>query len=371
MKANIFYSWQSDLPSNRRFLEKCIKKGINRLNQERGLLAVLDRDTKNELGSPSISDTVFRKIDRSKFFICDISLIGETNRHPNDNVLIELGYAIKVLGWDKIICLFDRRTGNVEELPFDINHNRITSFDSNNNGEVNRISSIIHLNINSSFVNGQLFNPIEDHVKKKIDYIVINIVRNIVNILKFEQSVNYSTFLVELDNYSVEELSEIITKTETLGFYYRFDYEEYQVKLETILDKLLSCDYFINSWREAVINFINWIDMWTHSIEEHFSPGLLIEVAPTDYRIKKMAYENSANPRNSVILMKHIEKDKFRVIQGGFLSNTSQADQRVVIDKKYALLIATRIKELLHNINFWMNESGDEFVLDPKYYVIG
>lgn len=369
MKANVFYSWQSDLPSNRHFIEKCIDKGVKSLNRERRLLAVLDRDTKNELGSPNIVDTVFRKIDRSKFFICDISMIGDSN-HPNDNVLIELGYAIKVLGWSKIICLFDRQSGNIEELPFDVNHNRITAFDSTRDGELERISKIIYLNINNLFANGQLFNPIEDHLKKKIDYVVINILRNIINIFKFEQIVNYSAFLVELDNYSIEELSEIIGKAETLGFYYRFDYEEYQVKLEAILDKLLSCDYFINSWREAVINFIDWIDMWTHSTEAHFSPDLLIEVSPTDYRIKFMNAENPGNPPKSVILMKHIEKDKYRVAQGGFIRDISLVDKKVVLNKKYSLLIATRIRELLHSIDFWMSESGDEFILDPHYYVI-
>lgn len=47
---------------------------------------------------------------------------------PNPNVMIELGYAIKSLGWDRIILLYDKDLGEIEELPFDINHRRITSF---------------------------------------------------------------------------------------------------------------------------------------------------------------------------------------------------------------------------------------------------
>lgn len=47
---------------------------------------------------------------------------------PNPNVMIELGYAIKSLDWDRIILLYDKDFGEIEELPFDINHRRITSF---------------------------------------------------------------------------------------------------------------------------------------------------------------------------------------------------------------------------------------------------
>ena len=43
-------------------------------------------------------------------------------------MLIELRFAIKVLGWSKIICLFNAKRGKIEELPFDINHNRLTSY---------------------------------------------------------------------------------------------------------------------------------------------------------------------------------------------------------------------------------------------------
>ena len=68
---------------------------------------------------------------------------------PNPNVLIELGYAIKTLGWSKIICLFNSQTGKIEDLPFDINHNRVTAYTSNLENK-KRISEIISLNSLSS-----------------------------------------------------------------------------------------------------------------------------------------------------------------------------------------------------------------------------
>ena len=75
-----------------------------------------DRDTLGLLGSPDISISIFEKIDKCALFIADISNITSTDKRtiPNPNVLIELGYAINILGWDRIICFFDITTGNVE-----------------------------------------------------------------------------------------------------------------------------------------------------------------------------------------------------------------------------------------------------------------
>ena len=39
--------------------------------------------------------------------------------------------AIKVLGWDRIVLLYNKDFGEIEELPFEINYRRITSFSLN------------------------------------------------------------------------------------------------------------------------------------------------------------------------------------------------------------------------------------------------
>ena len=103
MKASIFYSWQANLPTktNRNFLENGIKKAAKMTQNERGLLVVVDRDTKGMMGSPSIIESIYRKIDNCQLFVCDVSFIGSNTLQPNANVLVELGYAIKTLGWKK------------------------------------------------------------------------------------------------------------------------------------------------------------------------------------------------------------------------------------------------------------------------------
>lgn len=72
----IFYSWQSDLPGseNRYFIQECIEKAASTM---RNVINVeVDRDTKNELGSPDIVNTIFAKIDECDLFVADISIIN-------------------------------------------------------------------------------------------------------------------------------------------------------------------------------------------------------------------------------------------------------------------------------------------------------
>jgi hypothetical protein len=157
MKDNfvVFYSWQSDLKgkSNRNLINNCIEKAIRDLKKnvptDFQLEINLDRDTMNKSGSPSISNTIFDKIDVSDIFIADVTLINNSflNRtlksriNPNPNVLIELGYAINKLGWERIICVNNIKFGKNEMLPFDIRGHRITSYDSLKNNCKDQLKS--------------------------------------------------------------------------------------------------------------------------------------------------------------------------------------------------------------------------------------
>lgn len=127
--CRIFFSWQSDVKQSRSFISNCLKKIPQKL---KGLSIIeIDRDTEGIAGSPNIEDTIFNKIDSCDIFVADITIINKDyagRKTPNPNVLIELGYAIKALGWDHIILLYDEEYGSIEELPFDINHQRMTKY---------------------------------------------------------------------------------------------------------------------------------------------------------------------------------------------------------------------------------------------------
>ena len=136
----IFYSWQSDLPGNktRNFIRRCIDDAIAFAGASETIEAIRDEATKDTTGSPNIVTTLFSKIDDCDLFIADVSLCftgdekkeqdgKEMIKHsPNPNVLLELGYAAKTLGWERVICLCNTDFGS--DYPFDIAQNRRTPY---------------------------------------------------------------------------------------------------------------------------------------------------------------------------------------------------------------------------------------------------
>lgn len=132
-KFTIFYSWQSDLPGNKtkNFIRECIDGAIELAQESEAIEAERDEATTGTTGSPNIVTTLFSKIDNCDLFIADLSLcFTETckgqKKSPNPNVLLELGYAVKTLDWERVICLCNTDYG--DKYPFDIAHNRITDF---------------------------------------------------------------------------------------------------------------------------------------------------------------------------------------------------------------------------------------------------
>ena len=135
MPHTIFYSWQSDLPNptNRNFIQNSLESAIKDLKSDGSLTVdpVLDRDTTGVPGSPDIGQTIFYKIDQAAAFVCDVSIInGGSNRRrvPNPNVLIELGYALKSLGPDRVIMVMNTAFGRPESLPFDLRQKRVITY---------------------------------------------------------------------------------------------------------------------------------------------------------------------------------------------------------------------------------------------------
>ncbi|HWP68372.1 MAG TPA: hypothetical protein VN437_03645, partial [Rectinemataceae bacterium] len=139
-QATVFYSWESDLPgkSTRNLIEGCLNRAIEQLGREDDLDVdpSLDRDTKGATGSPVIFDTILEKIDNCTAFVADVSIINSGNvkqdnrarRTANPNVLIELGYAIKSCGWDRILPVCNEHFGKIEQLPFDIPERRVIPY---------------------------------------------------------------------------------------------------------------------------------------------------------------------------------------------------------------------------------------------------
>ena len=131
----IFYSWQSDLPNstNRGFIQTALERAAQSIGNDPAIAVepVVDRDTAGVPGSPDIADTIFEKIDSCQVFVCDVSIINSHDSQrstPNPNVLLELGFALKRLGWPYIIMIFNSAFSPIERLPFDLRTKRVTVY---------------------------------------------------------------------------------------------------------------------------------------------------------------------------------------------------------------------------------------------------
>lgn len=135
-EINIFYSWQSDLDreTNQKAIRIVLKKVATNLEENFDEFVVtVDEATREVEGSPEIPTTILNKINNCDIFVCDLTTVNnDTNdkrKMPNPNVTFELGYAVSILGWDRIIMLFNKNYGDFEtELPFDLEKRRIVSF---------------------------------------------------------------------------------------------------------------------------------------------------------------------------------------------------------------------------------------------------
>lgn len=132
--CNIFYSWQSDLPNatNRGFIQRALENAAKVIRDDNSIQVepVVDRDTAGVPGAPDIAETIFAKIERSQVFVCDVSIVnsGSKRPSPNPNVLIELGFARKALGSDRIVMIMNTSFGGPEILPFDLRQRRVVTY---------------------------------------------------------------------------------------------------------------------------------------------------------------------------------------------------------------------------------------------------
>lgn len=136
MQTTVFFSWQADTPreSGRQFIERALERAAKRIGHDTDVEEAvrelqIDRDTKGAPGSPPVVETIFRKIDKAAVFVPDLTFVG--NRRdgrptPNPNVLVEYGWALKSLGYSRIIPVMNTAFGkpSAETMPFDMIHLR-------------------------------------------------------------------------------------------------------------------------------------------------------------------------------------------------------------------------------------------------------
>jgi hypothetical protein len=138
MPRTLFFSWQSDTSARigLEFIEEALGLAIAALAEDAAIEKairdeglIVDRDTQGVPGVPPIVDTIFSKIDQAAIFVPDLTFVGKRIDGlptPNPNVLVEYGWALKSLGFARIIPIMNVAFGEPtpETMPFDMRHLR-------------------------------------------------------------------------------------------------------------------------------------------------------------------------------------------------------------------------------------------------------
>jgi len=138
MEYKIFIAWQNQNKKVSTFIKKQLKKAKEEmLNRHNIHIHIIFSPTQEESGSPFIFEKILEQIVTCDVFIGDLTPIFKTPEGKlisNPNVMYETGIAISMIGENSIILLMenDNNTNKIDDLCFDINHNRITPISLSN-----------------------------------------------------------------------------------------------------------------------------------------------------------------------------------------------------------------------------------------------
>lgn len=381
MNNTIFYSWQSDLPndSNRGFIESCLIKALKKISSISpfSIDFVVDRDTKNETGTPDIADSIFKKISKAKIFVADISIINSDysgRKSPNPNVLLELGYASRFLGWDKIFCFYNLDYGKIKDLPFDLKQKRPITYSLK--GKVksdvrDELSKIVAASILKLHNAGSLFNVVDDYVKEKIDTELLTISNHLSKILfgYSEKSIMERTGI--LLNLSDEEIAEHLYQNKQIGFQIFKKLSVHEKNLREIADKMISSVHQNKELAAPVIEIISWIGRYDkiNSSRSEFKFFTSLKSTSKKYKVVNSLSLNSRNndlPDRHILLESLSEKEG-RVADFGDFIERDKIDQltyEFIFNQEHTKIYVSLFREFIKGVNKWLDFTNGEFILD-------
>ncbi len=376
MKVNIFYSWQSDLSNNknRNLIESCLRNAVKQLKNE--IIEVsefsIESDSRNDIGTPDLAESIFSKIEKCDILVADISIINaESNCRPtpNPNVLLEVGFAAKAISWSNILCIYNSEYGKVELLPFDIRtrkpivYNTLKGIPESKNALIKSFKTQIK---------DIIYNRIMDKkeylsTKHNIDLALQSILIDLCNIVFDENSTdkyNYDKLL----HMSAETLTKILSHKQFLGFYlYR--------NIETNIDEFIKFfnddleTYFLNEKEKKILAKL------VFSLREYkaiiHSDKIMACVNPnTEYVVQSGNAINPKNPDNSYLLLKPLKANKAVVIAGGSFSNVSSQVMKSTFEliDKAVPVFAHHMANIIVLVNDWITITGKYFIINPELF---
>jgi hypothetical protein len=382
MNNTIFYSWQSDLPNanNRSFIESCLQQAVKQLS-DLGQFSVelnVDRDTLNEPDTPSIIESIFTKIDSAKIFVADISIInqgGTGRKTPNPNVLVELGYAAKSIGWEKIICVYNLDYGSIEDLPFDLKQRRLLSYSLKEKTKPEARKSIANALVNTVRAlnqTGQLFDTINDFVKVQVDTELLTIIGHLHKIIFGYGQMRSLNSVSELLELTDTQIAERLTQRKLLGFQIFKKFEVNEAKLTEIANRTISSQHHGKAMVAIIIDFIRWVGSFDKFNTLRTSPDLFQPINETPDGIYRAINGKEVNPANSALpsrfmLLKQIDDEHGQVQDFGDFIERKKIEGLLKYYKINPASTPAYVSYVRHFIQLtekWLDLTDGEFIIE-------
>ncbi|MEX0597307.1 MAG: hypothetical protein WD512_12505 [Candidatus Paceibacterota bacterium] len=384
MERTIFYSWQSDLPNktNRGFIESCLERAIKELSDEITPLTLelnIDRDTKSVIGTPDISDTIFQKISRSKLFVADISIINsesDDRKCPNPNVLIELGFAVRVLGWEKVFCFYNTDYGSIDDLPFDLRQRRPLQYSldgKNKADERKRITKIVKNSILQLHRNGSLYSKIDDYFKEKVDTELLTIGGHLGKMIFGYQKKSTPELMQLLINLSDKEIEEKIKSKKLIGFQIYKNLNIHEQKLRKLADHAISSVHQNKELAVPIIEFISWTGRYDALTSPRRNKKLFSELNSIDDNYKVLppeSFQENKELPNRHCLIRKIDSEKGKVTDFGdftYKNRVQKLTTHFEINEPQIDTFVSVVRDFISAINSWLDLTNGEFILDTYH----
>lgn len=379
MNKSIFYSWQSDLPNstNRGFIEGCIKQALKDIKSENiNLDIAIDRDTQGASGTPDIVSTIFNKIDNTSIFIADISFINyksEGRKCPNPNVLIELGYAAKTIGWNNIICIFNTEYGIIEDLPFDLRFRRplIYSIENKSNKAKDKslLTDRIKTAISSIINNESAKDEIRNYIKQQVDKEIITICNHSFKIFYgYDVAINLQE-IWKLLSLSKDDIQRELYERKHLGFTVLKDWTNYKEKIEEIMNQPFFTQNAEPKYVSTLIKVVRGLEVMATVYSD---PSLFYEISGTasNYKVIDGQQLNPDNPKDAYLLLREIEGNpEGIVIDFGTIrkyNKTKLLKYQSIGGEKF-MKWSFGFHELFKSIESWVENTGNYLIIDPNF----
>ena len=367
----MFFSWQSDIPPgcNKLLIEDAVQLVIDERKTEQWQLQErIDEATVDAQGAVDIVGSLMKKIDLCSVFIADITLINPgvdvKRRTPNPNVLFELGYAANAVGWENIILIFNEAYGELKDVPFDIQGQRIFKYKllsgSEKNGERAGLAKKLKRALAIMLENQPNADTIKTAIKLEVDYQIMEFGNHIYKLLFDPPVLIMPGDILDMMALNGRQMITAIEKRKPFGFQVLKSWEEYISALKSVKNNSSYSKYLSIEKLVYLIKVIEELEIASRNfITSRFYKPIGMLKNQKKYRLQK--------GRNGIYRLFHYADGEWHVSDEGIFYDGDEKDMLKVFQvlPDEAPILALCLSKVFEATNALIDAWGGMIIANP------